>query len=97
MSAYLIVEITVHDEETYARYRAQVTDQIRQYGGEYLVRGGSSETLEGDWHPRRLVLLRFDSMEAARRWWSSDDYAPLKALRQASADTNMVLVEGISP
>jgi uncharacterized protein (DUF1330 family) len=97
MPAYVIVEITVRDEETYAQYRARVTDQIRQYGGEYLVRGGNTEALEGDWLPRRIVLLRFDSMEAAKRWWSSDDYAPLKALRQASADTNMILVEGISP
>lgn len=97
MAAYLIVEIAgVRDEETYAAYRARVSDQLRKSGGEYLARGGTIERLEGTWQPRRIVLVRFDSLADAKRWWSSDEYAELKAMRQASTDTNMIVVEGIS-
>jgi uncharacterized protein (DUF1330 family) len=95
MAAYLIVDITVRDEERYANYRARVTDQIQQYGGEYLVRGGRIERLEGDWQPSRVVVVKFDSIAAARRWWESEDYAELKAIRQATTDTKMIVVEGL--
>ena len=96
MAAYLIVDISVRDEQTYAGYRTRVSDQIREYGGEYLVRGGKTERLEGDWNPKRLVVVRFESMEAARKWWGSEDYAELKAIRRASTDTNMIVVEGVA-
>lgn len=97
MSAYVIVDITqIHDEPAYAAYRSQLSPGIRAAGGEYLVRGGATDVLEGDWHPGRVVVVHFDSIEAARRWWASGDYAPLKRLRQASAATNMILVEGVS-
>ena len=95
MAAYLIVDITVLDEQRYADYRARVTDSIRQYGGEYLVRGGKLERLEGDWQPSRLVVVKFQSIDAAKKWWSSEDYAELKALRQATTNTKMIVVEGI--
>jgi uncharacterized protein (DUF1330 family) len=96
MAAYLIVDITVKDEQTYSGYRARVSDQLQRYGGEYLVRGGRVEQLEGDWNPKRVVIVRFESIAAARRWWESDEYAELKAIRQASTDTNMIVVEGVS-
>ena len=95
MAAYLIVDITVRDEGRYAGYRDRVSDQIRQYGGEYLVRGGSIERLEGDWQPSRVVVVKFESIGAARKWWESEDYAELKAIRQATTDTNMIVVEGV--
>ena len=95
MAAYLIVDITVRDEQRYAGYRARVSDQIQQYGGEYLVRGGKLERLEGDWRPSRVVVVRFDSIAAAKAWWESEDYAELKAVRQATTDTKMIVVEGV--
>ena len=95
MSAYLIVDITVRDEKRYADYRARVTEQITRYGGEYLVRGGKLERLEGDWSPSRVVVVRFESLAAAKKWWESEDYAELKAIRQATTDTNMIVVEGV--
>ncbi|HVI24095.1 MAG TPA: DUF1330 domain-containing protein, partial [Myxococcales bacterium] len=67
---------------------------IAQYGGRYLARGGATEVLEGSWKPKRFVILEFPSMERARAWWSSSDYAAAKALRQACASTSMVAVEG---
>ena len=97
MAAFLIVEILrVHDEQTYADYRSRVSPQLREFGGEYLVRGGRIEQLEGEWLPKRIVVVRFESLDAAKRWWSSPEYAELKALRRASTDSNMIVVEGIS-
>ncbi|HZW93241.1 MAG TPA: DUF1330 domain-containing protein [Candidatus Eremiobacteraceae bacterium] len=96
MAAFLIIEIAVNDTEVYAAYRQAVSPNLAAAGGTYLVRGGEVEVLEGDWHPGRMVVVRFDSAEEARRWWNSPGYAELKALRQRSAKTNMILVEGVS-
>lgn len=95
MSAYVCVEIEVHDPETYAEYIKVAPPSIAQYGGRYIVRGGRNETLEGDWSPRRFVILEFDSMEAAKAWWNSPEYAGPKAMRQRSAHTRMLLAEGL--
>ena len=95
MSAYVIVDVAgIHDEQTYARYRNEVSPGLLAAGGEYLARGGRLEVLEGDWRPSRIVLVRFSSMTAAREWWASPEYAALKTLRQQSTRTNMVVVEG---
>jgi uncharacterized protein (DUF1330 family) len=97
MAAYLIVDIAaIHDDRTYASYREQVSAGLAAAGGRYLVRGGVSESLEGDWRPGRIVVVRFDSMEAARRWWASADYEHLKQLRQTSTTTHMIIVEGLT-
>ncbi len=96
MPAYLIVQITVRDAATYERYKELAPAAIAAYGGRYVVRGGATEVLEGSWHPGRLVVLEFPSVERARAWWSSPEYEAAKALRQASADTEMLLVEGPS-
>ena len=58
-------------------------------------RGGAVEVLEGDWVPQRLVILEFPTMERAKQWWNSSEYATPKALRHASADSSMVLLEGL--
>lgn len=96
MPAYLISQITVRDAATYERYKELVPPSIAVYGGRYLARGGATETLEGSWRPTRLVILEFPSIERAREWWKSPEYAPAKALRQASADTEMLVVDGLS-
>ena len=95
MAAYLVVEITVKDAVTYERYKQLAPPSIAAYGGRYLVRGGKTETLEGEWQPARFVILEFPSVQQARAWWESPEYAEAKALRQASADTEMILVEGL--
>lgn len=94
MPAYVIVEITVLDPERYDRYKELAPASIAAYGGRYLVRGGASEPLEGGWTPARLVIVEFPSVERARAWWSSPEYADAKAMRQAAAHTEMLLVEG---
>jgi uncharacterized protein (DUF1330 family) len=95
MPAYVAVEITVEDPATYERYKALAPPSIAQYGGRYVVRGGATETLEGTWRPKRFVLLEFPSVERARAWWGSPEYAEAKALRQSCAHTEMLLVEGL--
>lgn len=95
MAAYIVVEITVKDEATYERYKQLAPPSIAAHGGRYVIRGGQVETLEGAWQPKRFVMLEFPSAAQARAWWASPEYAPAKALRQASASTEMILVEGV--
>lgn len=95
MVAYVIAEIEVTDPEAYEGYKRQVPAVIEQYGGSYLARGGLIEVLEGDGAPRRTVILRFESLDAARAWYASEAYAPVKALRQASSEGRLLLVEGL--
>ena len=95
MSAYIVVEVEVHDPERYEKYKAMVPPSFAEYGGRFLVRGGRVETLEGDWSPQRFVMVEFPSVEKAKAWWDSSAYAEAKALRQATAKTQMIVVEGI--
>jgi uncharacterized protein (DUF1330 family) len=96
MPAYIAVEVDVHDPVTYERYKSLAPASIAAHGGRYLVRGGACETLEGTWSPRRFVILEFPTAAQARAWWGSADYAEAKALRQASARTEMLLAEGFA-
>ena len=95
MSAYVIAEVEVADPETFEEYRKLVPPTIEAFGGRYVARGGAVERLEGDWRPRRIVVIEFDDLERAKAWHASDLYAPAKALREASADTRMIVVEGV--
>lgn len=95
MPAYIVVEIDIHDAETYATYRELAPPSIEAYGGRYIVRGGATETLEGTWSPARFVILEFPDAQRARAWWESPEYAEAKALRMESATTQMILVDGI--
>jgi len=96
MAAYLVVEVEVHDPARYEDYKAMVPPSLEAYGGRFLVRGGKVETLEGDWAPQRFVMVQFPSLEQAKAWWASEGYADAKALRQATATTQMIVVEGVA-
>ena len=95
MPAYVTVQVAVDDPAIYEQYKALAPPAIAAYGGRYVVRGGRSEILEGTWQPARLVLLEFPTMERARAWWASPEYAEAKALRQSCAQTEMLLIEGL--
>ncbi|WP_426751052.1 DUF1330 domain-containing protein [Myxococcus sp. Y35] len=95
MPAYVVVEVSVHDAQTYERYKQLAPPSLEPYGGRYLVRGGPTQALEGTWQPPRFVILEFPSMEQARAWWASPEYAAAKALRHESAHSIMLLVEGV--
>jgi len=96
MPAYVVVQIRVRDPEIYERYRRLAERSIPVYGGRYIVRGGATTTLEGTWAPSRFVMLEFPTAAQAHAWWDSPEYAEAKRLRQASADTEMLVVEGIA-
>lgn len=95
MAAYVIVDIDIVDPAGYQEYRKLATPTVTAYDGRYLVRGGKTDILEGGWKPGRLVVLEFPSVTRAREWWDSPEYRPLKEIRQRTARTNMIVVEGM--
>lgn len=94
MAGYVIVDITVEDPETYETYKASVWPSIEAYGGKFLVRGGATETMEGEWSPERLVVLEFESATQAKKWWNSEEYREPKAMRQSASKAHLLIVEG---
>jgi uncharacterized protein (DUF1330 family) len=94
MPAYIVVEIEVNDPVRYENYKKMVPPSLDAFSGRFLVRGGETETLEGDWAPKRLVIVEFPSVEKAKAWWNSTEYAEAKALRQATAKTQMIVAQG---
>ena len=95
MAAYVIANIEVRDAETYERYRRDVPATIEKYGGRFLVRGGAVEALEGDFVPKRIVVLEFPSVERAKQWWNSPEYRPLRELRKSASRGDLFLVAGV--
>jgi uncharacterized protein (DUF1330 family) len=94
MAAYVIADIEITDAAGYEEYRRAVLATIARHGGRYLVRGGRSETLEGDWQPQRLVVIEFPSLAEARRWYDSEEYRQLRAIRQRCSHGHAILAEG---
>ena len=95
MSAYVIVEIEIVDPVGYEEYRKLAGATVEKYGGKYIVRGGKAEVLEGDWNPKRIVVLEFRTMERAKQWLNCEDYREPRKMRHRTAKTNMILVEGV--
>ena len=94
MSAYIIVQVEVTETAGYDDYKKMVPLSLAAYGGKFVVRGGACETLEGSWQPERVVVLEFPTVARAIEWWASDEYRDAKALRQRTAKTEMIVVEG---
>ncbi|MGH7075516.1 MAG: DUF1330 domain-containing protein [Stellaceae bacterium] len=94
MSGYLIANVEIHDPAVYDQYRQKVGPIIAQYGGRFIVRGAAAETREGSLSLKRVVVLEFPNLDAARRFYDNAEYAPVKALRLASARSDVMLVEG---
>jgi uncharacterized protein (DUF1330 family) len=95
MSSYVIANIEVQDPAAYEQYKRMVGPTITAFGGRFLARGGTVEVLEGDWAPRRLVIIEFPDGADARRWYASQEYAPAKAARQASSRGTLLLLDGV--
>jgi uncharacterized protein (DUF1330 family) len=95
MAAYVIVNIEVTDPVGYEEYKKLAAPAVAACGGKYVVRGGAVDTLEGDWIPKRLVILEFESVAQAKAWWASSEYRTAKELRQKTAITDMIVVEGV--
>jgi uncharacterized protein (DUF1330 family) len=95
MPAYVIAEVDITNPEGYKAYTAQVPATIQLYGGRFLARGGASHVLEGDWPSIRRVIIEFPTLEAARKWWDSPEYAGPKAMRRANSKGRLLLIEGV--
>ena len=95
MSAYIIVDIDVRDPAGYEEYKKLAGPTVEARGGKYIVRGGKTEVLEGDWQPKRIVVLQFPSMDEAKAWLNCDEYREPRTMRHRTAKTNMILVEGV--
>ena len=94
MAAYVIVEIEVTDPVGYEEYKKQAAATVHAYGGKYIVRGGETEVLEGNWKPKRIVILEFESMARAKEWLNCEEYREPRKLRQRTSKTNMLVIEG---
>lgn len=96
-AAYVIVEMNISHPEQYKEYMARAPAAVKAAGGEYLVRGGKQETLEGDWKPHRVAMLRFPSFEQAKAFYDGEMYTQARSFRQGATEYfNMVLVEGVA-
>jgi uncharacterized protein (DUF1330 family) len=94
MPAYVINDMEVTDPDAFADYAKLSPSTVAQYGGRFLVRGGAIELVEGDRTPKRLVVIEFGTVERARAWLASPEYAPARRLRQGAAKSNLIVVEG---
>ena len=97
MPAYVINDMEITDPQRFEEYKRLSPPTVAAYGGRFLARGGAVSPLEGDWQPRRLVMLEFPSMAQAQAWLDSPEYAPARRLRQLSANSRMVVIEGMPP
>jgi uncharacterized protein (DUF1330 family) len=95
MPAYVIVETDITDPKQYEQYKAASPGAVAAGGGRFLVRGGELAVLEGDWQPSRLVVLEFEDLAAAKRWYESEVYQKAKQLREGAAHLRMVAVQGV--
>ena len=95
MPAYVIVEIEILDPGGYDEYKKLAGATVEKYGGKYIVRGGKTEVLEGDWQPKRIVVLQFDSIQRAKDWLNSEEYREPRKMRHRTARTNMIVTEGV--
>jgi uncharacterized protein (DUF1330 family) len=96
MAAYVISDVEFLDAAQVERYRSLAQAAIAKYGGRYLARGGAVERIEGDWKPERIIIVEFPTMERAREWYRSSEYA-LALVRRTALKRNLIFVEGAPP
>jgi uncharacterized protein (DUF1330 family) len=96
VSTYMIVSIeNISDQERYGRYIQGVSSIVKQHGGRYIARGGDVTPFAGEWNPRRVIIIEFDSLEDAQECFNSPDYKQIAPLRETSTSTKALFVEGV--
>jgi uncharacterized protein (DUF1330 family) len=95
MAAYVIANIRVTDPEGYEDYKKLSGPSLQAYGGRFLVRGGETGILEGEWAPGRVVVLEFPDADRARAWWDSEEYDRARQIRHRTATADLILVQGV--
>ena len=94
MLAYLIADIEVTNPEGYATYRPLAAASVSKHGGRFIARGGAIDALEGGWTPSRVIIIEFPSMDAAQKFYHSDDYQAALKVRLANSKGRVVIVDG---
>ena len=95
MSGYAIFNLNVNNPENYKEYVSKVKSVVEKFGGEYLVRGGEMNIIEGDWPNERNIVIKFPSREKAMEWYNSEEDKPIRQIRHDNAVSNSVIVDGI--
>ncbi|PHR30043.1 MAG: D-fructose-6-phosphate amidotransferase [Fluviicola sp.] len=95
MSAYAILDLEIFDVEKLQEYKNIAPEIIKKFGGKIIVRGGEPNIVEGNWNPKRVVIIEFPSYEIANDWWNSEDYRKATELRNKGANTNAIIIDGI--
>jgi uncharacterized protein (DUF1330 family) len=95
MVAYVISDVAIRDQRLVERYRSLAQASIARYGGRYVARGGAVEPVEGGWTPEHIVIVEFPTMEKAREWYRSPDYAEALAVRRIALERRLIFVEGV--
>ena len=94
MPAYLIAQINVTNEDSYREYLEKVTPIVKKYNGEYIIRAGKFKTVLGNWDYKRNVVIKFPSYEIALEWYNSEEYLPVKKIREDNSKGNVIIIEG---
>jgi len=94
MPAYLIAQINVTNEDSYREYLEKVTPIVKKYNGEYIIRAGKFKTVLGNWDYKRNVVIKFPSYEIALKWYNSEEYLPVKKIREDNSIGNVIIIEG---
>ena len=95
MTAYFIIHINVTNKENYELYKNKVTPIVEKFGGKYIVRGGKYEKVEGSWPYQRTVVLEFPTYEMVKKWHESEEYKPIKKIREENAECNAIIIDGL--
>ena len=95
MATYMISDIIVRDRAAFEIYRTRAADAIHTYGGRYLARLGEVQVLAGSWNPNMIVIVEFPSLEKARAWYRSPEYAFALEVRDRALSRNLILVDGV--
>ena len=97
MPAYLIADIDITNPDGYAGYRPMAAESVARHGGRFVARGGTIVPLEGGWDPKRVVIIEFPSLDAAKTFYHSDDYQAALKVRLANSTGRVIIVDGAPP
>jgi len=93
MPVYLVSNVEVHDREQFMNYQKPGRAAVFQYGGKFLAEGAAPEPIEGDWLPKRMAIVEFESAEAARTFYNSPEYQAARQHRLPAATFKIVMVD----
>ena len=95
MAAYVVFDVEIRNAERYQDFMRQVKPALEAVGARYLARGGAHKVYEGDWLPRRIVIIEFPSIAAWESFYYGSVYQGLKAIRDECSSARLVSVEGL--